>query len=85
MALPGSQTIGKQENQRATGNPADERFGTDFDDSEFDTIGGLLMKHFGHLPKRDESIAMGELMFEVLNADSRRIRLMRVSPVGRDH
>ena len=62
-----------------------ERFGTDFDDSEFDTIGGLLMKHFGHLPKRDESIAMGELMFEVLNADSRRIRLMRVSPVGRDH
>ena len=43
------------------------------------------MKHFGHLPKRDESIAMGDLMFEVLNADSRRIRLMRVSPVGRDH
>ena len=42
------------------------------------------MKHFGHLPKRDETIAMGELMFGVLNADSRRIRLMRVSPVGRD-
>jgi magnesium and cobalt transporter len=61
-----------------------ERFGTAFSDAEFDTIGGLLMKHFGHLPKRDESIAMGELMFEVLNADSRRIRLMRVSPVGRD-
>jgi magnesium and cobalt transporter len=62
-----------------------ERFGTRFSDAEFDTIGGLLMKHFGHLPKRDETIAMGDLMFEVLNADSRRIRLMRVSPVGRDH
>ena len=62
-----------------------ERFGTRFSDAEFDTIGGLLMKHFGHLPKRDETIAMGGLMFEVLNADSRRIRLMRVSPVGRDH
>jgi magnesium and cobalt transporter len=61
-----------------------ERFGTDFSDTEFDTIGGLLMKHFGHLPKRDEAIAMGDLMFEVLNADSRRIRLMRVSPVSRD-
>jgi magnesium and cobalt transporter len=62
-----------------------ERFGTDFSGAEFDTIGGLLMKHFGHLPKRDESIAMGDLMFEVLNADSRRIRLMRVYPVVRDH
>ncbi len=61
-----------------------ERFGTSYSDAEFDTIGGLLMKHFGHMPKRDESIAMGELMFEVLNADSRRIRLMRVSPVVRD-
>ncbi len=62
-----------------------ERFGTAFSDTEFDTIGGLIMKHFGHLPKRDESIAMGELMFEVLNADSRRIRLLRVSPIGGDH
>ena len=62
-----------------------ERFGTEFSGAEFDTIGGLVMKHFGHLPKRDEAIAMGELMFEVLNADSRRIRLMRVYPVVRDH
>jgi len=62
-----------------------ERFGTDYSGVEFDTIGGVVMKHFGHLPKRDESIAMGELMFEVLNADSRRIRLMRVYPVVRDH
>ncbi len=61
-----------------------ERLGTNFSDTEFDTIGGLVMKHFGHLPKRDESTQMGELMFEVLNADSRRIRLMRVSPIGRD-
>ncbi|HET6471587.1 MAG TPA: transporter associated domain-containing protein [Pseudomonadales bacterium] len=62
-----------------------ERFGTEFSGAEFDTIGGLVMKHFGHLPKRDEAIAMGDLMFEVLNADSRRIRLMRVYPVVRDH
>ena len=40
------------------------------------------MKRSAVLPKRDEeTIAMGDLMFEVLNADSRRIRLMRVSPV----
>jgi magnesium and cobalt transporter len=55
-------------------------FGTSFPDAEFDTIGGLVMKQFGHLPKREESIAVGGLEFRVLNADSRRIRLMHVTP-----
>ena len=45
-------------------------------------MGGLVMKEFGHLPSRGEVVQMGELRFEVLNADTRRLRLMRVSPIG---
>ena len=56
-------------------------FETDFADDEFDTIGGFVMKQFGHLPKREETIIVGGLEFRVLNADSRRIRLLHVAPV----
>jgi magnesium and cobalt transporter len=56
-------------------------FETDFADDEFDTIGGFVMKQFGHLPKREETIVVGGLEFRVLNADSRRIRLLHVAPV----
>jgi len=57
-------------------------FETEFADDEFDTIGGFVMKQFGHLPKREETIAVGGLEFRVLNADSRRIRLLHVAPVA---
>ena len=59
-----------------------EHFGTDFDDDEFDTIGGLVLKEFGYMPKREETISLGECRFRVLNADSRRIRLLHVTHPG---
>ena len=52
--------------------------GTDPDD-EFDTIGGLIMNRFGHLPKRGESLIIDQFRFKILHADSRRIRLLKVS------
>lgn len=54
-------------------------FGTDLDNEEFETVGGLVVKHFGHLPKREESIVIGDLHFRVLNADSRRVRLLNLT------
>ena len=54
-------------------------FGSQFSDQEFDTIGGLIMNRFGHLPKRGESIAIDQFRFKILHADSRRIRLLKVS------
>ncbi len=45
---------------------------------EFDTIGGIVLQAFGHLPERGESVDIGDLDFRVLNADSRRIRLLQV-------
>ncbi len=55
-------------------------FGSEFSDEEFDTVGGLVMSAFGHLPKRNEVVELGEFRFRVLNADSRRVHLLRLSP-----
>jgi magnesium and cobalt transporter len=59
-----------------------ETFNTEFSDDEFDTVGGLVMSAFGHLPKRNEVSVIGEYRFRVLNADSRRIHLLRLSPIN---
>ncbi|GMQ87968.1 MAG: HlyC/CorC family transporter [Gammaproteobacteria bacterium] len=56
-----------------------ECFGTDFSDDEFDTIGGLVTDKFGRLPKRGETIFLGNMSFQVVNADNRRIRLLKVT------
>ena len=50
-----------------------ETLDTEFSDEEFDTIGGLVMQAAGQLPKRDDTIIIGELSFTVLRADSRRL------------
>ncbi|RTQ98061.1 HlyC/CorC family transporter [Halomonas nitroreducens] len=57
-----------------------ERFGTRFSDEEFDTLGGLVMQRFGHLPGRGEHTEIGGWRFTVLNADNRRIRLLEAEP-----
>lgn len=56
-----------------------EYFDTNFSDEEFDTVGGLVLKNFGHLPKRGETVKIDKISFKVLHADNRRIRLLRVT------
>ena len=60
-----------------------EAFDSQFSDDEYDTVGGLVMNAFGHLPKRNEVTEIGEFRFRVLNADSRRIHLLRLTPISR--
>ena len=55
-----------------------EHFDTDFSDEEFDTIGGLMIQRFGHMPRRQESTDFAGWRFTVLNADNRRIRQVQV-------
>jgi magnesium and cobalt transporter len=38
-----------------------------------DTVGGLVMHHFGRMPARDESIEIDGFRFRILRADSRRV------------
>ncbi len=56
-----------------------EHFKTELSDEEFDTIGGLVMSTFGHLPQRGEKTQLDDLEFEILRADNRRIYLMQVT------
>ena len=52
-------------------------FGTTYEAGDFgSTIGGLVLHHFGHMPKRGEAIVFDGLHFEVLRADSRRIHTL---------
>ena len=60
-----------------------EFFDSEFSDDEFDTVGGLVMSAFGHLPKRNETTEIGAYRFRILNADSRRIHLLRLTPIAR--
>jgi magnesium and cobalt transporter len=58
------------------------QFGTRFEDEEFDTVGGLVLKSFGRLPKRGEVTTLGGFRFRVLRADSRRLHTLQVERVA---
>jgi magnesium and cobalt transporter len=56
-----------------------QTLGAHFSDEEFDTVGGLVVSRFGHLPKRGESVKFDGFLFSILRADSRRLHAVRVS------
>jgi len=51
-----------------------ERLHIQFDDSQFDTIGGLLTAQFGYTPKRGEKLNFHGFQFKIINANTRRIK-----------
>ena len=53
-----------------------EQLQANFSDESYDTIGGIVMTNFGHLPKRGEVITIDQFEFKVINADARRIKLL---------
>lgn len=53
-----------------------EQLHSNFSDENYDTIGGIVMTSFGHLPKRGEMITIDQFEFKVINADARRIKLL---------
>jgi magnesium and cobalt transporter len=59
-----------------------EKFGSDLSDEEFDTIGGLVVKAFGRLPKRGETTTIDKFRFRVVRADSRRIYTLQVEKLS---
>jgi magnesium and cobalt transporter len=56
-----------------------ERFGADFSDDEYDTIGGLITAAIGHLPEPGEELAIGRFHFRVSRADARRVHAFHVA------
>ena len=54
-------------------------FNVNLSDEEYDTIGGLILNAFGHVPKRGEYLEFEGFSIKILRADQRRIHLMRIS------
>jgi len=48
---------------------------------EVDTLGGLVVRALGRVPKRGEKVTVGSFQFQVLRADSRRIHSLLVQRV----
>ncbi|MEO1080600.1 MAG: transporter associated domain-containing protein [Pseudomonadota bacterium] len=57
-----------------------EYFATELSNEEFDTIGGLVMHAFGHVPTRNEVTHIEGYEFKVINADQRKIHSLRLRP-----
>lgn len=55
-----------------------QHFNTEFSDEEFDTIGGIVMHAFGRVPKRNDTIMIGDLQVRVTTADNRRVKAFEV-------
>lgn len=54
-------------------------FGTSFDEEQADTIGGIVLNNFGHMPSKDETIEINDIEFKVNNADGRRLIQLKVT------
>ncbi|MCG3201441.1 MAG: Magnesium and cobalt efflux protein CorC [Gammaproteobacteria bacterium] len=55
-----------------------EYFNVQFSNEDYDTIGGMVLKELGHLPKKGERLEYKGFSFLVLRADRRRIHTIRV-------
>lgn len=56
----------------------DEHFSTHLATDEYDTVGGFIVSQLEHMPKKGESLEVGDLRFEVVRADSRRVHLIKL-------
>lgn len=53
-----------------------EHLNASFSKDDYDTIGGIVMANFGHLPRRGEHIRINGFLFKILHADARGIKLL---------
>jgi magnesium and cobalt transporter len=61
-----------------------EYFGCELDDEEYDTVGGLVMREMGRLPRRGEKVAFGGFEFTIVKANTRRIDALQVQRQDED-
>lgn len=56
-----------------------EYFNSGFDEDEADTIGGVILHAFGHMPTRGETIELQGYQFKITSADNRRIQQIQLT------
>ena len=65
-------------NGKAHVDDVNDTLGAEFEESEFDTIGGLVFGHFGRQPKTGETIDIDGYLFTIEETDGRRIHRLRI-------
>ncbi|WP_395342579.1 CNNM family magnesium/cobalt transport protein CorC [Ningiella sp. W23] len=55
-----------------------EFFESKFNEEESDTIGGVVLRAFGHMPNTGEKVEIDNIHFEVTNSDKRRLLQLKV-------
>ncbi|HEU4852217.1 MAG TPA: transporter associated domain-containing protein [Telluria sp.] len=63
-----------------------EELGTNLEDDDVDTIGGLVANHLGRMPHKGDEFTIDNLRFEVLRADARQVHVLLVEklPLSED-
>lgn len=59
-------------------------FNSDFNEADIDTIGGIVLRQFNHMPQKGETLQLGDFEFKVLVADNRRMQMLQIS-VDKSH
>ncbi|MEW9798279.1 CNNM family magnesium/cobalt transport protein CorC [Alteromonas sp. CYL-A6] len=54
-------------------------FETKFSEEEADTIGGIVLKAFGHMPSTNDEIMIDDIQFRVTQSDKRRLVQLKVT------
>jgi magnesium and cobalt transporter len=61
-----------------------EYFNCKLDENDADTIGGVVLHQFGHMPKKGEIVTIGNFEFKVTAGDNRRIQSLHII-IPKDH
>ena len=54
-------------------------FNSNFNEADIDTIGGIVLRQFNHMPQKGELFKLGPFEFKVLVADNRRMQMLQIS------
>lgn len=55
-----------------------EYFNVEFEDEDVETIGGLVVKHLGHIAQKNDEISIENFDFKVLDIDNARVVKLKV-------
>ena len=58
-----------------------EHFSVEFEDDDFDTVGGLVLSQLGRMPVIGDELEFSGFIFHVYKVDNRRIHTLKVSRV----
>ena len=57
-----------------------EEFESEFSNEEFDTIGGIVVNQFDKVPAKGDECSIEGFVFQILEADPRRVHMIMVRP-----